>query len=70
MIDLVYYDAESMMDDLIEQFEEGTKNPDTGEKISVTDADYDADIRALLHDLRLCDFPRRAADDLAYLFRL
>ncbi len=48
MIDLVYYDAESMMDDLIEQFEEGTKNPDTGEKISVTDADYDADIRALL----------------------
>ena len=48
MIDLVYYDAESMMDELIEQFEEGTKDPATGEKVSVTDADYDADIRAIL----------------------
>ncbi len=48
MIDLVYYDSESMMDTLIEKFEEGTIDPDTGEKISVTDADYDADIRAIL----------------------
>ena len=44
MIDLVYYDSESMMDVLTEKFEEGTLDPDTGEKISVTDADYDADI--------------------------
>lgn len=48
MIDLVYYDSESMMDVLTEKFEEGTLDPDTGEKISVTDADYDADIRAIL----------------------
>lgn len=48
MIDLVYYDSESMMDALIEKFEEGTMDPETGEKISVTDADYDADIRAIL----------------------
>lgn len=48
MIDLVYYDSEQMMDELIEKFEEGTKDPETGEKISVTDADYDADIRAML----------------------
>ena len=48
MIDLVYYDAETMMDALVEKFEEGTLDPETGEKISVTDADYDADIRAVL----------------------
>lgn len=48
MIDLVYYDAETMMDELIEKFEEGTIDPETGDKISVTDADYDADIRAIL----------------------
>ena len=48
MIDLVYYDSENMMDALISKFEEGTTDPETGEKISVTDADYDADIRALL----------------------
>lgn len=48
MIDLVYYDSETMMDTLIEKFEEGTVDPNTGEKISVTDADYDADIRAIL----------------------
>lgn len=49
MIDLVYYDSEAMMEKLIEKFEEGTLDPDTGEKISVTDADYDADIRAILY---------------------
>jgi len=48
MINLVYYDSEAMMDELIEKFEEGTKDPETGDKISVTDADYDADIRAIL----------------------
>ena len=48
MINLVYYDSEAMMDNLIEKFEEGTIDPETGEKISVTDADYDADIRAML----------------------
>lgn len=48
MIDLVYYDSEQMMEELIEKFEEGTTDPETGEKISVTDADYDADIRAVL----------------------
>lgn len=48
MIDLVYYDSEAMMDALVEKFEEGTTDPETGERISVTDADYDADIRAML----------------------
>ena len=48
MINLVYYDAEAMMDELTEKFEEGTIDPETGDKISVTDADYDADIRAML----------------------
>ena len=48
MIGFVYYDAESMMDKLIEKFEEGTVDPDTGEKVTVTDADYDTDIRAIL----------------------
>ena len=48
MLNLVFYDSESMMDTLIEKFEEGTIDPATREKISVTDADYDADIRAIL----------------------
>jgi len=48
MLNLVFYDSDSMMDTLIEKFEEGTTDPDTGEKISVTNADYDADIRAIL----------------------
>ena len=48
MIDLVYYDSEQMMEELTKKFEDGTTDPETGEKISVTDADYDADIRAVL----------------------
>lgn len=49
MINLVYYDSDNMMDTLIEKFEEGTIDPVTGEKVTVTDADYDTDIRAILY---------------------
>jgi phage-related baseplate assembly protein len=48
MFNFVFYDSESMMDMLVEKFEEGTMDPETGEKISVTNANYDADIRAIL----------------------
>lgn len=56
MIDFVLYDSMSMIDTLVEKFEEGTEDPETGERETLSDGDERIIILNCMNYLAECIF--------------